>query len=201
MCIDIIIREKSNGKRGILDLMQQLSAKFGAQKPFNDQELFGTITALTYPEVGEFLTTYVAGQTPIPYETYFAKMGVSKKVIQVAGNPFIKDQRPLITVNPANKEIIVLPANPLNSFFTELGLEAGDILLAFNETPYNLDNIYDLIMSSEGWNQEDSITVSIKRGEKTIVIQGKVKLPTEDQDGFEATNQELNNLKEAWLKG
>jgi predicted metalloprotease with PDZ domain len=201
MCIDIIIREKSNGTRGILDLMQQLSAKFGAQKPFNDQELFATITALTYPEVGEFLTTYVAGETPIPYDTYFAKMGVTKKVIQVAGNPFIKDQRPLITVNPATKEIIVLPASPLNSFFTELGLQAGDVITAINDTNYNLDNIYDMIMASEGWKQDDAITVSIKRDEKNLVIQGKVKLPMEDQDGFEATNQERMKLKDAWLKG
>lgn len=201
MCIDIIIREKSNGTRGILNLMQQLSAKFGAQKPFNDQELFATITALTYPEVGEFLTTYVAGETPIPYDTFFAKMGVTKKVIQVAGNPFIKDQRPLITVNPATKEIIVLPANPLNSFFTELGLQAGDVITAINDTNYNLDNIYDMIMASEGWKQNDAITVSIKRDEKNLVIQGKVKLPMEDQDGFEATNQERMKLKEAWLKG
>jgi predicted metalloprotease with PDZ domain len=28
MCIDIIIREKSNGERGILDLMQKLSNEF-----------------------------------------------------------------------------------------------------------------------------------------------------------------------------
>lgn len=201
MCIDIIIREKSNGKRGILDLMQQLSAKFGAQKPFNDQELFGTITALTYPEVGEFLTTYVAGQTPIPYETYFTKMGVTKKVVQVAGNPFIKDQRPLITVNPASKEIIVLPASPLNSFFTELGLESGDVILAINDTSYNLDNIYDMIMASEGWNQDDAISVRIRRADKNQVIQGKVKLPMVDRDGFEATNNNLSKLKEAWLKG
>lgn len=201
MCIDIIIREKSNGTRGILDLMQQLSAKFGAQKPFNDQELFATITALTYPEVGEFLTTYVAGETPIPYDTYFAKMGVTKKVIQVAGNPFIKDQRPLITVNPATKEIIVLPASPMNSFFTELGLQAGDVITAINDTNYNLDNIYDMIMASEGWKQDDAITVSIKRDEKNLVIQGKVKLPMEDRDGFEATNQERKKLKDAWLKG
>jgi predicted metalloprotease with PDZ domain len=201
MCIDIIIREKSNGTRGILDLMQQLSAKFGAQKPFNDQELFATITALTYPEVGEFLTTYVAGETPIPYDTYFAKMGVTKKVIQVAGNPFIKDQRPLITVNPATKEIIVLPGSPMNSFFTELGLQAGDVITAINDTNYNLDNIYDMIMASEGWKQDDAITVSIKRDEKNLVIQGKVKLPMEDQDGFEATNQERMKLKDAWLKG
>jgi len=201
MCIDIIIREKSNGTRGILDLMQQLSAKFGAQKPFNDQELFATITALTYPEVGEFLTTYVAGETPIPYDTYFAKMGVTKKVIQVAGNPFIKDQRPLITVNPATKEIIVLPASPMNSFFTELGLQAGDVITAINDTNYNLDNIYDMIMASEGWKQDDAITVSIKRDEKNLVIQGKVKLPMEDRDGFEATNQDRMKLKDAWLKG
>ena len=201
MCIDIIIREKSNGTRGILDLMQKLSAKYGAQKPFNDQELFATITALTYPEVGEFLTTYVAGETPIPYDTYFAKMGVTKKVIQVAGNPFIKDQRPLITVNPATKEIIVLPASPMNSFFTELGLQAGDVITAINDTNYNLDNIYDMIMASEGWKQDDAITMSIKRDEKNMVIQGKVKLPMEDQDGFEPTNQERMKLKEAWLKG
>lgn len=201
MCIDIIIREKSNGERGILDLMQKLSAKYGAQKPFNDQELFATITALTYPEVGEFLATYVAGETPIPYETYFAKMGVTKKVMQVAGNPFIKDQRPLITVNPATKEIIVLPASPLNSFFTELGLQAGDVITAINDTNYNLDNIYDMIMASEGWKEDDAISMSIRRDDKNQVIQGKVKLPMEDRDGFEATNAERSKVKEAWLKG
>lgn len=201
MCLDIIIREESQGERGILDLMQKLSAKYGAQKPFNDQELFATITALTYPTVGAFLTTYVSGETPIPYDTFFAKMGVTKKIVQVAGNPFIKDQRPLITVNPATKEIIVLPASPLNSFFTELGLESGDVILAINDTNYNLDNIYDMIMASEGWNQDDAISVRIRRADKNQVIQGKVKLPMEDRDGFEATNNNLNKLKEAWLKG
>jgi predicted metalloprotease with PDZ domain len=201
MCIDIIIREKSQGQRGILDLMQKLSAKYGTQKPFNDNELFATITALTYPEVGDFLSTYVSGETPIPYENYFAKMGVTKKVVQVAGNPFIKDQRPLITVNPASKEIIVLPASPLNSFFTELGLESGDVILAINDTSYNLDNIYDMIMASEGWNQDDAISVRIRRADKNQVIQGKVKLPMVNRDGFEATNNNLSKLKEAWLKG
>jgi predicted metalloprotease with PDZ domain len=65
MCIDIIIREKSNGERGILDLMKKLSKEYGPIKPFNDEELFAKIVSLTYPEVGEFLNTYVAGKTPI----------------------------------------------------------------------------------------------------------------------------------------
>jgi predicted metalloprotease with PDZ domain len=78
MCIDIIIRDNSNGKRGLLDLMQQLSQEYGVNKPFNDEELFAKITALTYPEVGDFLQTYVAGPTPIPYEEYLGRVGITK---------------------------------------------------------------------------------------------------------------------------
>lgn len=78
MCIDIIIRENSNGKRGLLDLMQQLSQEYGVNKPFNDEELFAKITALTYPEVGDFLQTYVAGPTPIPYAEYLGRVGITK---------------------------------------------------------------------------------------------------------------------------
>jgi predicted metalloprotease with PDZ domain len=37
MCLDIIIRKKSNG-RGILDLMQNF-LEYGVSKPFNDNEL------------------------------------------------------------------------------------------------------------------------------------------------------------------
>ena len=44
MCIDIQMRELSGGKRGILSLMQDLSKEFGSNKPFNDEDLFPTIT-------------------------------------------------------------------------------------------------------------------------------------------------------------
>lgn len=78
MCLDIIIRDNSNGKRGLLDLMQQLSQKYGVTKPFNDDDLFAKITALTYPEVGDFLQTYVSGPTPIPYAEYLRRVGITK---------------------------------------------------------------------------------------------------------------------------
>jgi hypothetical protein len=38
MCLDII-REKSKGEKGILDLMQKLANEYGVSKPFNDNEL------------------------------------------------------------------------------------------------------------------------------------------------------------------
>ena len=162
MCIDIIIREKSNGERGILDLMRKLSAEYGAKKPFNDDELFGKIVQFTYPEVGEFLTTYVSGSTPIPYATYFAKMGVAKAKVQVPSNPFLKGQSPYVTINPTTKEIMVIPNSDLNDFMNTLGLKGGDTILAINDKSYNLDNIYDLIMESQNWKVDDAISLKIK---------------------------------------
>ncbi|MEN9906941.1 MAG: hypothetical protein RLZZ540_82 [Bacteroidota bacterium] len=201
MCVDIIIREKSNGQRGILDLMQKLSNEYGVSKPFNDPELFDKITALTYPEVGDFLKTYVAGTTPIPYDFYLAKVGLAKSKIQVAAAVFLKDQKPYITVNPNNNEISVIPNIELNVFFTNLGLKGGDVILEINNVAYNYENIYDMINQSSKWQENEAITVKIKRNGVEELLKGIVKLPYEDKEQIEATDASKTQLKEAWLKG
>lgn len=202
MCIDIIIRENSNGERGILSLMRDLSNIYGVNKSFDDDELFGKITNLTYPEVGSFLETYVAGKIPIPYDVYFAKMGLNKAKVQVPANPFLKDQKiPYITVNPSTKEIMVIPGGQLNSFMNTLGIKAGDTILAFNEKAYNLDNIYDLIMVSQGWNLDDPISVKIRRGGVEQTLTGKVKLDFDEEEGYEFTDDSKKALNKYWLKG
>jgi predicted metalloprotease with PDZ domain len=98
MCIDILMRENSNGKKGILYLMQKLSKKYGAHKAFNDEDLFAKITALTYPEVGEFLRTHVSGSTPINYEAYLEKVGVNKTIVKVPEKKFT------LSVDPDKKK-------------------------------------------------------------------------------------------------
>jgi len=202
MCIDIIIREKSNGERGILDLMQKLSKKYGAEKPFNDDELFDEITSLTYPEVGAFLETYVAGPTPIPYDVYFAKVGVSKAKMSIPMNPFLKDQStPYITVDGKTKEIIILPSDELNEFMKGLGLQGGDIIVSINDIAYNLDNIYDMIMESQNWKVDDAISVKIKRAGVEQTIKGKVKLSMEEVEGYGLNDNSKQELNNAWLKG
>ena len=202
MCIDIQIRESSNGKKGILNLMQDLSNEYGTKKAFKDEELFGKITELTYPEVGAFLNKYVAGETPIPYEQYFAKMGVTEATIEVAGNPFLKGQtQPYITVDPNTKEIMILPEIELNSFMTTLGLKNNDKIIAINDKAYNLDNIYDMIMASMNWKDGEAISVKIKRDGKEQTIKGKIMMPKEKQDGYQSTDATKKVIREAWLRG
>lgn len=201
MCIDIIIREKSNGERGILDLMKKLSKEYGMYKPFNDNELFAKITELTYPEVGEFLTTHVSGTIPIDYDIYFAKMGTGLGKSMVPANPFLKDLKPYVTINPTTKEIMLVSNMELNDFFKNLNIKAGDIILAINAVDYNLDNIYEMVMESQNWKEGDAISVKIKRDGKEQTINGKVKVSMEEIESYKLLDESKQKLNQAWLKG
>ena len=76
MCIDILMREESNGNRSMLSLMKELSNKYGKDKPFEDDNIIEEITNMTYPSVGNFLKTHVEGKTPIIYQEFFNKVGL-----------------------------------------------------------------------------------------------------------------------------
>ena len=199
MCIDIIIREKSNGKRGILDLMQKLTNEYGPKRPFNDKDLFAKITEFTYPEVGAFLNTYVAGPTPINYDDFFAKMGVAKTKIKKAVNPFINKKSAGIS-GTSNKEIKVKPNAELSPFLSTLGLKGDDIILAINGNDYKLDQISELMTVAQKWNDGDALTMKIKRDGKEMMLSGKVILTFEESEGYHNVDSSKETLKEAWLK-
>jgi predicted metalloprotease with PDZ domain len=201
MCIDIIIREKSNGERGILDMMHQLSNEYGVTKAFDDKELFAKITALTYPEVGAFLSKYVAGPTPIPYETYFEKVGVTQTIEKEPAAIFVKGRTAYFKINQQTKEIFVNPNVELIDFYQNLGLKGGDILVAINDKPYSLDSIYEMISESQNWKDNDPITMIIKRDGKEQTIKGTVKLNYEEKEVLKATDVSKSALRNAWLKG
>lgn len=202
MCLDIEIREKSNGQKGILQLMQDLSNAYGTKKAFKDDELFAKITELTYPSVGAFLNKYVAGETPIPYADYFAKMGVTQAKVEAKGNPFIVGgNQPIISYNPETKEFFYLPEIEINAFMKELGLKNNDIILEINGVTQDLTTINQTIGDSFGWKDGDAITMKIKRDGKEIDIKGKVVIPNEIKEGYRATDNNKKTLREAWLKG
>ena len=201
MCIDIEIRERSNGERGILDLMQKLTNEYGSKKPFSDDELFDKITQLTYPEVGAFLTKYVAGTTPIPYEYYFEKVGVSKGKNKKAANPFLNGKEPVITINQSTKEIMIRPSVTLSNCLTKIGLQAEDTILAVNGVNYNLDSVYELMTSVQDWKEGQTITIKIKRNGKELTGSGAAQITFNETEGYQVTNPNKQSLNNAWLKG
>ncbi|MGN7515286.1 MAG: M61 family metallopeptidase [Allomuricauda sp.] len=76
MCLDILMREESSGKRSLLSLIKELSEKYGKNNPFMDDELIEDITEMTYPSIGSFMRKHVVGSQPINYQEYLVKVGL-----------------------------------------------------------------------------------------------------------------------------
>ena len=207
MALDIRLRELSKGETGILDLMKKLSQKYGEDKPFNDDELFADITAMSYPEIGTFLTTHVSGTTPIPYDDFFAKVGLEKTSTEASTGYFIdmKAQIPYISVHQENGEIFFMDNALSNSFLKNLGVQADDVLKSVNGTEYSLANIQPLIMASMGWHPGDEVVFVVVRDGKEMTLSGKATAPTTTvstliEMELPATDARIQ-LRTAWLKG
>ncbi|GAA4107486.1 peptidase M61 [Aquimarina addita] len=202
MCIDIIIREQSGGVRGIIDLVKRLADTYGSEIPFKDDELISSIGAMSYPEVTDFLQKHVEGNTPIDYEFYLNKAGISYGVTEVPSSYFIHEQEPFIQGSEATNEVIFSSGIPLNNFLKNIGVKGGDALLKINKKKYNLKNIYDLFSDSNTWKIGNTIKFIIRRGEEVITLSTKVIKPTVEkivlQQNPKASETQLRVLKN-WI--
>jgi len=77
LCLDIRLRELSNGKSGTQELMQALMKKYGPEKPFKDEALFDVISTLSFPQIRQFFQDYVENGHTLPLGAYLQKVGIS----------------------------------------------------------------------------------------------------------------------------
>ncbi|MBC8146604.1 MAG: hypothetical protein H8E98_01295, partial [Bacteroidetes bacterium] len=73
--LDILINEKSNGKKNLNWVMNELAVKYNRDNKFEEDSLFNIITELTYLEVGVFFENYIENTEKLPIEEYLNKIG------------------------------------------------------------------------------------------------------------------------------
>ncbi|HEY4652266.1 MAG TPA: peptidase, partial [Pontibacter sp.] len=86
MLLDIKLLELSGGKRGLREVINELSKEYGPKKAFPENEFFEIFTAKTYPEIADFFNNYVKHTTPLPIADYFGKLGIAYTAAQQTGN-------------------------------------------------------------------------------------------------------------------
>jgi len=133
MCLDILLIHHSAGEFNLRDLLLELSNKYGKQKPFDDDQLFDEIVAITYPEIGDFFKTYVEGSKPIPYDEFFDLVGITYIPDYSFETLTMGISENNIGLDPKTNKLMIREANTLNEFGKALGLAEGDILLEIND--------------------------------------------------------------------
>jgi predicted metalloprotease with PDZ domain len=205
MCIDILMRKESDGNRSMLSLMKELSAKYGKEKPFVDDDLISEITAMTYPSVGDFLSTHVEGDLPINYDEFFAMAGLKKGETEVETNYiFAGGQNVIFDGDQAKGTIFFSEMAEKNSFWASQGVQAGDVIKKVDGAELTMINAQQVIGAMFGWQVGQEITMDLERNGEPVFIKATLtKAYAVDESLIEDENatDAQNALRAAWLKG
>ncbi|MFT2009576.1 peptidase M61 [Pontibacter sp. 13R65] len=143
LVLDIRLRELSDGKYSLRDLMLDLSKTYGKDKPFQDDELFDKITELTYPEIRDFFTRYVEGSEPLPLQETFAKVGIR---YDPDGTQTVNSYGGFVPgLDQETGRITVAETGEMDAFGKEIGFKAGDQLISMNGKEITPETVRDLI--------------------------------------------------------
>ncbi|MGG6230047.1 peptidase M61 [Tenacibaculum sp. SDUM215027] len=204
MCIDILMREESNGNRGVLSLMKELSLKYGKNKPFEDDKLIEEITKMTYPSIGEFLNTHVVGNTPINYNEFFAKAGLVLDESKVKTNYIQNNGAMIVRADQATKTIQFTEAVKDNSFWAENGAQPNDAIKEVDGVAVTKESANQIFTKMFMWQPGNKVEVKLERGGKEVMIKAILTQSytkgTSLKENPKAT-QEQRELRKAWLKG
>ncbi|MEO8663869.1 MAG: peptidase M61 [Ignavibacteria bacterium] len=206
LCLDILIREQSNGQQGIQDVINKLLDKYGKDRSFRDEDLFNEIEALTSPVVRDFLDKYVAGPNRIPYEQIFEKIGfeVKRKPFQVVDAGGLE-----MGFNQEKFRLkIVKIEHPDNKFIAELGAKDGDELVSVGGKQINFQNMRGIFGSETNivkpGDTFELVVARMENGkEKLVTLNAKIQKTktahTFEVDLINKLSDKQQTLRKAWL--
>ena len=172
MCVDILIREGSNGARGILSLMKALSTKYGKDKPFDDDTLFDEIVEMTYPSLREFFDTHVIGDIPINYDDFLDKVGLELGESKIEANYILMNGAPIVSGDPQSNSIFFTEMALENSFWVAQGIQPNDVIKSINGNELTLQNANEILQEVFFWKPgQDILVVLDRQGEEIIFLE------------------------------
>jgi predicted metalloprotease with PDZ domain len=132
LCLDLLIRERTQGQRTLDDVMRGLYEKYALPKPgFDDDALAQDFSELAGFDLKPFFDRYVSGVAELPFGEVLATIGVRCTPGEVDRKaPIEWWQRSGLSI--VTGELIV--REPCGALM-DLGLAAGDCVVAVNDVP------------------------------------------------------------------
>jgi predicted metalloprotease with PDZ domain len=134
--LDIIIRDATNGKRSMDDVMRKMMERYSGKKGFTSHDIEQTISDVCSCDLRSFFQDYLFGKKPVDFDKYLRSMGMQKtltwKDVMTDGKPS-PDLRIYVWQAPNETALRVGITDP-SSCWGKAGLHTGDILKSVNDT-------------------------------------------------------------------
>jgi predicted metalloprotease with PDZ domain len=207
MCLDIRLRQLSNGELGLQKLIQNLSNEYGKDKAFKDEELFDVITKLSYPEVGVFLKQYISGTDALPVTEDLTKAGLQyypKKMVKDI-SLFGGDINKYLGVDYGKKMLKISNAAGLDNFGRDMiGFQQGDLLQSWGGKVLTFENVNEVLggYASTAKEGKELTIIVIRDGEEVELSTTITPIDIEKKHVIllsENPTEAQLKLRKAWL--
>lgn len=205
LCLDLYLIKYSNGTKNLQWLMKELAKKYGKNVSFQDDALFAEIEALTYPEIGQFLKTYVGGPQELPLTEVLSWAGVD------FGAEVTRQEITLGSIGLSlneQRQVVIDDLSEINEFGKQMKLREGDVLLKLNGEEFTLATAQQVIAKYKSNTREgDMVTMTVlreKKGKpKEVTLKAKAMLVEVKEKNvvqmIENPTESQSKIRELWL--
>jgi predicted metalloprotease with PDZ domain len=162
MALDLHMRINSDGKLGLIDIMNDLGQHFGPDTFFVDDELFDLISDRWGMGLQEFFARYVEGAQSLPFAELLGEVGILYEESRMLDQIGFGDLP--LAYDPDQEKLFIYEAASLSPMGEELGIQEGDRLLELNGQPINVENARDIFSDFYANTQEgDKVKMVVLR--------------------------------------
>jgi predicted metalloprotease with PDZ domain len=197
--LDLRLLELSGGKRGLREVLLELTKRYGPNKPFAEKDFFAEFIRQTYPQIGDFFARYVRGAEPLPLGEYFGKVGIGYERHHFTGQ-LLPSLNLSLTTAPTGSITLTQVGDSARAF----GVRENDLLVRIGDELVTPENLRELLAKAKKPGFGAPYVLTVRRDGKEYVIRGRVQQRKEVKD-FDfylnpaATPGQLA-LRAAWLR-
>jgi predicted metalloprotease with PDZ domain len=183
--LDLIIRDSTNGRRGLDDLMRALYSRYAMKKGFTSADVERSASEACGCNLHRFFNDHVRNARPLDFNRYLASIGMRMVVdtIPAADGAGIRlpDTRLWAYPPKMGGRMRIMIDDP-STVWGKAGLHTGDEIVSFNGAP--IDSFPDFRRALRTIKLGDVVPVSIVRG-------GSPSLVNVSVDGYNRTRVRL----------
>jgi predicted metalloprotease with PDZ domain len=203
--LDIIVRDATNGRRSIDDVMRLMLERHSGVRGFTGSDVERAAADVCGCSVKAFFDSHVRGSTPIDANRYLRLIGLRS---QVSWRPALNDARepqPDIRIAawlPAGARQLSIFVTDPNSVWAKAGIHTGDKLVSVNGKP--IAAWAELRPILRGLHIGDRIsfdTIHDARPFRTTVVVTGFQRPTVHLAEVPMATQRQQQLRAQWLAG
>ena len=201
--LDLIIRDATNGRRSIDDVMRKMMERFSGVHGFTNKNIEELITATCSCNVHAFFQDHVYGNTPIELNKYLSLAGMhaTSKWINASdssGNP-VPDLQVYAFQSPGDAAVKLIITNP-SGCWGKAGLHTKDVILTINKSVIKTVNDFRQIIRKSQTGDTVFIVVQRPGGVfRTKVFVSGYRQAVICIDELKEVTEKQRNLRKTWL--